>query len=136
MATKKILSLGQCSADSWSIDRLCTTHVGAEVIAVHSAREALDLLRQAPIDLVLVNRLFDRDGGSGLDFITRLKSDAALRSIPVMLVSNYDDAQRQAVERGALPGFGKAALSDPTTIDRLRTALGDSAAATPPSRGP
>jgi CheY-like chemotaxis protein len=120
---KKILSLGQCSADSWSIERLFTTQFHAEVLAAHSQREALELLQKNQIDLVLVNRLLDRDGSSGLDFILRLKKDEALRQLPVMLVSNYEDAQRQAVERGALPGFGKAALAEPETLERLRVVL-------------
>jgi len=120
---KRVLSVGQCSADHYSIERLLTTRFGAAVLPAHTGRAALELLRDGPIDLVLVNRLFDHDGSSGLDFITRLKGDASLRAVPVMLVSNHEDAQRQAVERGALPGFGKAALADPETIDRLGTIL-------------
>ncbi len=41
-----------------------------------------------------------------------------------MLVSNYADAQKEAVEAGALPGFGKADLGDGQTHERLRNALG------------
>ena len=47
-----------------------------------------------------------------------------LRRVPVMLVSNYEDAQREAVAKGALPGFGKAALGQPHTLARLRAVLG------------
>ncbi len=42
-----------------------------------------------------------------------------------MLVSNYEDAQQDAVARGALPGFGKAALRQPETRNRLAAILGE-----------
>jgi hypothetical protein len=41
-----------------------------------------------------------------------------------MLVSNYTDAQEQATVLGALPGFGKAALRDAVTHQRLTDVLG------------
>jgi hypothetical protein len=37
----------------------------------------------------------------------------------VMLVSNHEDAQRAAVEAGAVPGFGKAALGHPAMLARM-----------------
>ena len=40
-----------------------------------------------------------------------------------MLVSNLEDAQAQAVAAGAQPGFGKAALQKPRTIELLREYL-------------
>ena len=123
MSTKKILSLGQCAADNWSITRLLSDSLGAAVSEADSFEEALTLLRNDTFALVLVNRLLDVDGASGLDFIKHLKSDEALRSVPVMLVSNFADAQRQAVAKGALPGFGKAALDEPATLERLRSLL-------------
>jgi CheY-like chemotaxis protein len=123
MSAKRVVSLGQCAADHYSIGRLITTHFQAEVIPVDRPAEAFDLLREATVDLILVNRLLDRDGSSGLDFIRKLKADEGCRDIPVMLVSNHADAQRQAVERGALAGFGKAELSTPATLDRLRAVL-------------
>ena len=41
-----------------------------------------------------------------------------------MLVSNFPDAQAQAVEAGAEPGFGKKSLNAPETIARLSSHLG------------
>jgi CheY-like chemotaxis protein len=102
------------------------TNFAAEVVTAHTAREALDLLRQGGFRLVLVNRVLDADGSPGLSFIQQLKSDEKMRDVPVMLVSNYEDAQRQAVAAGALPGFGKSALGQPQTVARLRKVLEDS----------
>jgi two-component system chemotaxis response regulator CheY len=124
MSVKHVLSLGQCGADHAGISGTIRSHFDAEVVPADSAEEALTLLRDGDFALVLVNRVFDWTGGSGVDFITQLKADEGLKNIPVMLVSNYDDAQREAVRRGALPGFGKAALRSPESIGRLREILG------------
>ena len=75
-------------------------------------------------DLVLINRVLDYDGASGVALVGRIKADPGLAAVPVMLVSNYEDAQREAVAKGALPGFGKAALGQPHTLARLRAVLG------------
>jgi two-component system chemotaxis response regulator CheY len=125
MVAKRVLSLGQCGPDHASISGLFQRQLGAEVTPARTFDEALAQLRQGGFDLVLVNRVLDYDGEAGLDFIDRLKGDAQLRDVPVMLVSNFKDAQQEAVARGALPGFGKSALRQPETIDRLRTVLGD-----------
>jgi two-component system chemotaxis response regulator CheY len=124
MSVKRVLSVGQCGADHAGLSLTIRSSFDADVIPADSAEEALTLLRDGDFDLVLVNRVFDWTGSSGVNFIGQLKADEALRSVPVMLVSNHDDAQREAVSRGALPGFGKAALGNPETVDRLRTILG------------
>jgi two-component system chemotaxis response regulator CheY len=123
---KRVLSLGQCAADQWSMSRVLQTSFDVEVIAADRFADAEEQLRQGGIDLMLVNRVLDRDGSSGLDFIRQMKADDVLRQVPVMLVSNYADAQRQAVALGALPGFGKAVLEDAATLARLRDFLSDS----------
>ncbi len=123
MSAKRVVSLGQCAADHWSIERMLQRHFAATVVGVDTPDQALPELRKDGVDLVLVNRLLDR-GGSGLEFIAELKRDAELSKIPVMLVSNLRNAQREAIALGALPGFGKAALGEPATLERLRDALG------------
>ena len=40
-----------------------------------------------------------------------------------MLVSNYADAQKQAVAAGARPGFGKAELNSSKAVDAIAAAL-------------
>ncbi len=124
MAAKRVLSIGQCMADHGSISRLLRQQFQADVVGADSLDEALAQAREGAFDLVLVNRVLDTDGSSGLAVLRQLKSDDALQSVPVMLVSNYEDAQREAVNAGALPGFGKAALGHPLTVERLRAILG------------
>ena len=120
---KRVLDVGQCAADHGSIRRLLASQFDAEVIQAHSSREALDSLRSSPFDLVLINRQLDADGSSGLAILRSIKADEALKSTPVMLVTNYADVAAEAVAAGAEPGFGKAKLAAPETLERLATFL-------------
>jgi len=123
MPAKRVLSVGQCSADHGSIARSLRTHFGAEVVPADSAAEALGLMEREAFDLVLVNRVLDA-GASGLDFLRQLTQEPPRANVPVMLVSNYDWAQDEAVKAGARRGFGKASLGQPETLARLREVLG------------
>jgi len=113
------LSVGQCLADHSGLSRTLRQAFGAEVVPAADADEALGRLRREKFALVLVNRVFDADGASGLEFIRRVAAEEGLAPPPVMLVSNYDDAQRAAVAAGAAPGFGKADLGRPEMLARV-----------------
>jgi CheY-like chemotaxis protein len=113
---KRVLSVGQCFADHSALSRMLRSSFGADVIAAGSQAEALELVRRESFALVLVNRVFDADGSSGLELIRAIKADPARNGVPVMLVSNYDDAQAQAMQAGAVRGFGKAALGQPQVL--------------------
>ena len=125
MTAKRVLSVGQCGFDHGGIAHAFRQAFGAEVTAAATADRALDLLKEGSFALVLVNRVFDADGASGVDFVRRLKADDELRTIPVVLVSNYADAQAEAVAAGAAPGFGKAELGRPAMLERVRPFLGE-----------
>jgi len=124
MASKRVLSVGQCFADHSSLSRTLKQHFDVEVVPANGAAEAVRLVEQQAFDLVLVNRVFDANGGSGVEFIRQLTQRQPQMTVPVMLVSNYEDAQREAVAAGARPGFGKAALGQPQTLARLKDVLG------------
>lgn len=117
--SKRVLSVGQCYADHSSISRVLG-QFGAEVIGADSASDALRRLREDRFTLVLVNRILDASGDSGLDVVRQIKQDPEFKDLPVMLISNYDDAQREAVAAGAEPGFGKASLGQPQMLARVR----------------
>ena len=93
--------------------------MGADVPA--AAQTQIELLAQKPS----ANRILDADGSSGMELIKQIKADTALRNVPVMLVSNYDHYQEEAVKEGALKGFGKGALGQPQTIARLKSYLSE-----------
>jgi CheY-like chemotaxis protein len=121
MSAKRVLSVGQCDADHGSISRAMQKAFGVEVVGVDTATEALEQLGEQSFALVLVNRIFDQDGSPGLDLIRQIKTTP--RQVPVMLVSNYEDAQEEAIEAGALPGFGKSSLGKPQMLERVGAVL-------------
>lgn len=77
-----------------------------------------------PDTLLLVNRVLDGRfdvGGSGIELIRQIAAQAG--PIPLMLISNYKDAQQQAEEAGALPGFGKSQIADAAVRQRVSDAI-------------
>ena len=120
----RVLSVGQCGFDGPNIQRVLTEHFDADVETACDTRQAWNVVRDKNFDLVLVNRIFDGNGELGLELIKRLQSNKETQGTPVMLVSNYADAQQSAVELGAKPGFGKNALNAPQTLERIAAALG------------
>jgi len=115
---KRVLDVGNCAADHAAIRYLIEGGFDATVTRARGEQDALALLRSEHFDLVLVNRLLDR-GGEGLPVISRIKNDADLAGVPVMLITDYPEHQRAAVEAGAELGFGKSELQTPQTRDRL-----------------
>jgi CheY-like chemotaxis protein len=125
----RVLDVGQCALDHGNISRLLKDQFGATVDRAASYDQVFYMAGFYDYQLVLVNRIFDADGSEGLELIRRLKTDPATRDMPVMMVSNYPDAQAAAQEIGAVPGFGKATLEAPATIELLSRVLGAGAPA-------
>ncbi len=123
MANRRVLSVGQCGADHLKIARTLQ-EFEVEILPADTTEEALIMLKEGPFALVLVNRVCDLDGSLGMELIRRIKGDPALQAVPVMLVSNHDDAQQEAVAAGAVEGFGKAQYG-PLIAARLRPFLSD-----------
>ncbi len=119
-----VLDVGQCDFDHENISRMLSESFSADVEQATTSEEALRAVLAGHYDLVLVNRILDADGASGLDLIERLQSHEETRATPVTLVSNYADAQDAAVALGAKRGFGKDTLASPETRDLLASLLG------------
>lgn len=90
----------------------------------HGVEDTLETLRNQPVDLVTINRKLDRDYSDGLDVAVAIKSDPELSSVPVMLVTNYEEHQETAMAAGCVRGFGKLALKDTETRELLKPFLG------------
>lgn len=121
---KRVLEVGSCSFDHAGISAMLEGNFDVRVDRAHGVDDALQQLREGRYALVLVNRRLDADGSPGLGLVTRMKADAALRDTPVMVVSNYPEAQDEAVAAGAVRGFGKNALHSPSTAEMLAAQLG------------
>lgn len=116
---KRVLDVGNCGMDHGSLARLVAREFSAESVAAHDAEEALREARSGAYALVVVNRVLDSDGSSGLAVIESLKRDPIAQALPVMMVTNYPDHQAKAVAAGAEPGYGKSSLHEPETIALL-----------------
>jgi len=115
----RVLDVGNCDPDHGSIRRMLTDHFDITLDRVMFVDDALDKMRAQRYDLVLFNRLIFDDSSEGIALLHRAKADAALSATPVMMVSNYPEAQAASVAAGGVPGFGKATVSSPQTIDLL-----------------
>ena len=83
--------------------------------------------------LLLVNRVLDGkfdtggDSESGIELIGSIagRDGNSPNNQPAMiLISNYEESQQEAVAAGAIPGFGKSDLYEQSTTDILRKAAG------------
>lgn len=126
--TKTLLDCGNCGPDFNSIRQMVKSKFGASVVQSHGAEDTLAILREKKIDLVTVNRKLDRDYTDGLEVIKAIKSDPEVGSVPVMLVTNYDEHQETAIEAGCVRGFGKLSIGDEETRLLLEPFLGKDSA--------
>jgi len=106
---KTVLSVGQCSFDHGNISRAIEGRYQATIETAATREEALGWLKANRADVVLVNRLFDEDGDSGIDFLRQAKADQP--GTAFLLISNLPEAQAEAQAAGAATGFGKAELN-------------------------
>ena len=128
--SKKVLLVGHCGPDS-SYLRLTVRKAvsNVEIVSADDSRELSAALAAGNIDLVL----FNRELGYGYDPDTGVEAIRTLRTgypdLKMMLVTNYDDVQREAQAAGAQPGFGKKELGTPRVTELLRETLGAAVAA-------
>jgi two-component system, chemotaxis family, chemotaxis protein CheY len=117
-----VLSIGQCGYDDSRIGQVVRTVLGATLDRAASPQEALQKIAAKKYDLILVNRVFDAGTGMGVNFIAEYKKNNP-DAPPIMLVSDYADAQAAAIANGAVPGFGKASIASSQVGETLRAAV-------------
>jgi signal transduction histidine kinase len=97
-------------------------HEGHRVVQADNGRTALDVLRAQPVDMVLLDLVMpDVDG---FDVLAAMRSDPALREIPVLVVSATEATEdvARAIGMGAIDCLPKP--FEPALLRvRLRTAL-------------
>ncbi len=125
--TSIVLSVGQCGFDHGQIrDLIRSVDPAIQIRAADDSAETATLLSnaQGSIRLILVNRILDTDGSSGIDLIRTIRESAdRFGNIPLMLVSDLESAQQRAIAEGALPGFGKSSIRSTQTRERVRQAI-------------
>jgi len=123
-ATPRIALVGHCGPDSWMLKGVVQrAFPGGEVVMVDDA--ATTRSEAARADLLLINRQLDGDfeSCSGLDLIREMMAMKG-RKAAVMLVSNFAEAQAQAVALGAVMGFGKSKAGGTAAAAAMREAVG------------
>ena len=116
-----MLLVGHCSADGPQITKLLEANFDAKVDHARTFDATISAVSTKSYDLIIINRLLDETGESGLDLIATIKKKD--KPPTMMLVSNYPDAQEEAIKLGASPGFGKRNLNTRSTVDIIRGAL-------------
>lgn len=120
---QRVVLVGHCGPDSGMLRRAVEKALPhCEVTHADRARELEEQSNAS--SLLLVNRVLPAGLGesAGIELIRTLQQRDASRRPTAMLVSNYEDAQREAEAAGALPGFGKAELGRAETREKLRRA--------------
>ncbi len=104
---------------------------GYSPVSVDSGEAALEYLKSAEVDMILLDMIMP--GLSGAEVLHSLKNDAALKNIPVVMLSALDDMERviQCITMGAEdylfkpanPVLLKARISATLEKNRLRKQL-------------
>ena len=121
---KRIALIGHCGPDS-SYLRMAVGRAqrDLQVVMVDDAQELERVIGEG-VDLLLFNRLLDY----GFEETEGAAAIAGLRAkhpeLKMMLVSNYAEAQAEAVAAGAFPGFGKREIGSERVTNLIREALG------------
>ena len=115
--------MGHCRPDGFFLRSSVKRSLpGVEVQSVNSEAGLAEALPTAK--LALVNRVLDGrfDSAGGIELIRRLAGDPSHKAA-LMLISNYPEAQAQAEQAGAAPGFGKSQANTDETRARLAAAI-------------
>lgn len=116
-----VVLVGHCGADNIGLSRVVKRHLpGANIVTARRWSELEPYCR--PGAVLLVNRVLDGSSETdrGVELIRRVvQMDEPLTA---MLISNHEQAQREAEAAGARPGFGKAEQQSDAARQRLRDA--------------
>lgn len=100
---KKILIAGPCYADAQSIKKSLEKEFKISSIEVTKAQEAKNVLRQRKVDIIIVTRILAGDHSPGMDLLRYSKQNNP--EVPVILLTRFLQAQKEALEKGAQASF-------------------------------
>jgi DNA-binding response OmpR family regulator len=97
---------------------------GFAVSSVMDGESALENLRRAPPDLMILDLMIPRL--NGFEVLKAAKSDAALRAIPVMVLTAKGQAHdRRLAEEIGSDGFMTKPFSNREFVEQVRRLIGD-----------
>ncbi|WLT30397.1 response regulator [Geothrix sp. PMB-07] len=97
---------------------------GHETVEVEptSLFEVLQVLRESPVDLLLVDFLMPECPGESL--VRAVREDAALRDLPILVVSAHrDDALLQTMQQLGISGFLLKPVDAATLVAKVAEAI-------------
>lgn len=118
---KNVLSVGNCGFDDQQI-KACASELGLIHFFRASGRvQAMSVLDAEPFSLVFVNRIFDGDGWSGIDWLSEVVP--RFPKTVFVLLSEKPEAQARALSNGARMALGKSQLRQAETAQQLKEAV-------------
>lgn len=120
---ERIILVGHCGVDAPRLEEEVSRIIpSADVVSVNSEQD-LEAIVDEGADLLLINRElpFGFDTEEGIDLIRDLRAQHP--GVKMMLISDYDEAQEEALEAGAVDGIGKSALGSPEFAETIKRAL-------------
>lgn len=120
--SKRILLVGHCGVDGPRMQSAIGSFLNdADVLRINSAADLKRAVDEGA-ELLLVNREpLGFEPTPGVDLIREIHSKHPDQKM--MLVSDYDDAQSEAAQVGAMPGFGKRDIGLPKFEQTVRGAF-------------
>jgi DNA-binding NarL/FixJ family response regulator len=128
---KRVVLVGHCGPDnSYLRMAVAAADKSIQVLSADDSEHLVKLL-QTGVDLLLLNRELSWGfaESEGVDLIRHLKTTHP--NVKTMLVSNYPEAQAEALQAGAYSGFGKREIGSARVGQVIRDALAATATASP-----
>jgi DNA-binding NtrC family response regulator len=117
---KKVILAGNCNFDGPQIKSVIEREYGVEVRDVKTMAEAMKIIDDENIDLVLVNRGGDQDSRNGLELVDYIMNK---NKGPIILITNFQEKMDEAMEHGALEGFGKQDILNEAGLESVKKVL-------------
>ena len=101
------------------------TRAGFEVILAFDSEEGIILAKKEKPDLIVLDILLPKE--NGITFLTWLRKEPEIFSIPVVAFSNYDDPEikRQAVKLGVKDYLIKTNYTPQEIINKVKNYLNE-----------
>ena len=123
MAKQRVILVGHCGIDGPRLQQEISSKAPDFDVTRINDLEELESAVKEGADLLLVNREPVGFEEEGVDIIRDVHQKYPDQKM--MLVSDYPEAQDEAVKAGALPGFGKADIGSTKLVETVKGALAD-----------
>jgi CheY-like chemotaxis protein len=112
----------QLTATTWSMG---LKSAGFDVVTAVNGQDGINQAKSQKPDLVLLDQIMPDMLGNAV--LATLKQDPDTSQIPVMLISNYNEAQmmKEAIEKGAVDYILKYQIETKDLVDKIRTVLAE-----------